>query len=81
MGAQHCFSFWGRFWGFLSMRGARKVSVGRAPGDRLPQPRTPGDWDPSGSCMLLPRQLLLELVPWFPPWGLLDLTLHLYHGN
>ena len=73
MGARCFFSFWGHFWDFLSVRGARKVSEGRAAGHRLPQPSTPRDWDPGGSFS--------SLCPGSPPWGLLDLTLHLCHGN
>lgn len=59
VGARCFFSFWGCFWDFLPLRGARKVSEGQAAGDRLPQPSTPGDLDPGGSSVLLPRRLLL----------------------
>lgn len=73
--------FWGRVWDFLSVRGAGESAQDRLQGRGSPSPALLGVAPLAGSLYRDLAGSFSSLCLCSSPWGLLDLTLHLYHGS
>ena len=58
-----------------------KSAKDRLQGTGCPSPALPGTWTLVGPLCCYLAGSFSSLCPGSPPWGLLDLTLHLCHGN